>query len=153
MSRKAALVIVYGIAVVPFLVGLIITNLSGAAGRAAVPAGVREPTAVVLPGERSECDKLSAEQERRSCNVALEAARRDEMKQAPRQNALDTLRSRTRAEIDAGEADRMVLEPRCAIETQHQNGICQLHLDTLPVRLLSASIGAPASPQPVTVSS
>src|SRR4051794_987327 len=102
MSRKVSLVLVYGVAAVPFLVGLIVANLSGATGHFAAPAALNEPTSVALPGARSDCDRLPAADERRNCNAAMEAARRDEMR--PRQNTLDTLRSRTRAEIDAGDA-------------------------------------------------
>ncbi|MEO8132629.1 MAG: hypothetical protein ABI831_01435 [Betaproteobacteria bacterium] len=137
MIRKAAFAIAYGVAIVPFLVGAIVANLSNANMRMSIPFGAIGQAVAASPAGRSDCDRL-AEPERGSCREALEAARRDEAAPTSGEPALNMIRARNRAEIDAGDADRMVAKPACEVEARRRNSVCELQLEALPVRMLTA---------------
>ena len=116
-SSRTSLAIVYGVAALPFIAGLVFANIPAGTARIANPV-VRTQTAVSWQNGGTlnanagggECDKLSGA-DRSSCREALEAALRDERTQPTGDAVLDSLRARTRAEIDAGDADHMIAEP------------------------------------------
>lgn len=149
-SSRTSLAIVYGVAALPFVVGLVFANLPAVTARIDTPV-LSKQTAVSWPNggtananaRGTECDQLSGS-ERSSCREALDAAIRDERTQRTGDSGLDSLRARTRAEIDAGDADHMVAEPRCSIQTRNQNDVCEMQFDKLPVRTVTAGAVAPA---------